>query len=122
MQGHAESGGAVIDDDHPGRPNDGPRPRDRVDPSIISTVRAQIVCGSANSWRVADATDPADQITVLDVELEMQGDEQSGYILPMSPAGCFTADSWHASKEDALDAAEELFGARAGSWRTRRRA
>jgi len=54
------------------------------------------------------------------VELEIQGDEENGYHLVMSPAGFFTADEWYKSKEDALAAALELFGIPAGKWRVER--
>jgi hypothetical protein len=35
----------------------------------------------------------------------------------MSPEGCFTADTWHATLSDALDTAARLFEVAEGDWR-----
>jgi hypothetical protein len=50
------------------------------------------------------------------VELEIQGDEKNGFHLVMSPDGCFTADTWHESVEDAKDTAHRLFGVGFEEW------
>ena len=34
----------------------------------------------------------------------------------MSPNGFFTADSWHPTKQDAIDAASEIFGVAHTAW------
>ena len=48
--------------------------------------------------------------------LEIQGDAKNGYHLVMSPEGCFTADTWHESVEDAKATAEEAFGVPPHEW------
>jgi hypothetical protein len=82
-------------------------------------VRALVVVpiyGSGNAWKVAEATDPPAKVQEREVALEIQGSAANGYHLVMSPAGCFTADTWHESIEDAKATAEELFGVPPDRW------
>ena len=83
--------------------------------SIKTTVKAQI-WGDRNSWNLSPCRNQDEPSIDADVELEIQGDEQNGYHLVMSPSGFFTADTWHQTKQDALDAAAELFGVEPNSW------
>lgn len=72
--------------------------------------------GSGNAWRVAHASDPPEQVQDREVTLLIQSDGAKGYLLIMSPTGCFTADSWHDSIADAQETAQELFGVALNAW------
>ena len=72
--------------------------------------------GSGNAWSVAGPSDPPSRVQDREVVLEIQGDGANGYHLVMSPAGCFTADTWHESIADAKETAAEAFGVSANSW------
>jgi hypothetical protein len=74
------------------------------------------ICGTSNSWKVAEPSDPQSLTRDRLVSLEIQGDVTNGYHLNMSPDGCFTADSWHATIEDALESAQRVFGVPPASW------
>jgi hypothetical protein len=50
------------------------------------------------------------------VALEIQGDDRNGYNLVLIPVGFFTADYWYRTKQDALEAAEELFAIGPDMW------
>ena len=72
--------------------------------------------GSGNAWKVAEPSDPPARVQEREVVLEIQGDATNGFHLVMSPAGCFTADTWHESVEDAKAAATEVFGVASDGW------
>lgn len=72
--------------------------------------------GSGNAWKVAEPSDPPASVQERVVTLEIQGNAADGYHLVMSPAGCFTADTWHESVEDAKDTAAEVFGVLPDEW------
>ncbi|MBN9523656.1 hypothetical protein J0H58_34950 [bacterium] len=72
--------------------------------------------GSGNSWKVAEPSDPPASVREREVVLEIQGDATNGYHLVMTPAGCFTADMWHESVEDAKAAAAEMFSVAPDGW------
>ena len=74
------------------------------------------ILGSGNAWGVAGPTDPPERVRDRAVTLQIEGDGVSGYHLVMSPAGCFTADTWHESIADAKAAAAEVFGVTANAW------
>ena len=78
-----------------------------------------LIRGYGNAWKVADASDSGPLVQLRAVELEIQSDGGTGYHLVMSPEGCFTADTWHGTLEEAKEAAFEAFGVKAGQWRTR---
>jgi hypothetical protein len=50
------------------------------------------------------------------VKLEIQGDSKDGYHLVMTPDGFFTADTWHATVDEAMAEAESLFGLSRERW------
>jgi hypothetical protein len=50
------------------------------------------------------------------IDLKIEGNDQSGYHLMMSPEGFFTADSWHPTLEEAIINAYELFGITKEDW------
>jgi len=79
-----------------------------------ATVR---ICGTFNAWKVAQPTDPTTMIHERRVSLGIQGDAQNGYSLVMSPEGFFTADSWHETIEDAMNAAHRIFDVPPEAWR-----
>lgn len=56
--------------------------------------------------------------TFCDVELEIRGDDRNGYHLVMTPEGFFTADSWHETQRDAMQAAHDCFGVITKEWKT----
>src|ERR1017187_6943834 len=78
--------------------------------------RARLSMWSHDAWKVAAATDPTERIREVDIRLEIQGDDGSGYHLVMTPDGCFTADNWYRSKREALEAASEMFGTLIDGW------
>ena len=79
-----------------------------------STVIA--IHGTHDCWKVATQADSASLTQDRLVTLEIQGDPKAGYHLIMTPEGCFTADSWHPTIDDAMDAAYRIFGVLRGSW------
>jgi hypothetical protein len=83
--------------------------------SITTTTRAR-VWGTKNAWSLAPFRTADEPNQECEVELEIQGDDGNGYHLVMSPHGFFTADSWHQTKQDALDTARELFGVLPDAW------
>ncbi len=87
--------------------------------AMIARARVKICTSGRDSWKVAEETDPTEHVHELDVDLEIQGNKSSGYHLVMSPDGCFTADTWHESKEDALETASAMFGVAVGNWQAK---
>ena len=83
--------------------------------STTTTTRAR-VWGTKNAWSLSPFRTADEPNQECDVELEIQGDDRDGYHLVMSPHGFFTADSWHQTKQDALDTASELFGVLPDAW------
>ena len=87
---------------------------------MSETLKARVrtrICFWDAGWRVADASDLGEHVRDVEVSLEIQGDEEQGYCLVMSPEGGFTADDWYATREEALRAAYELFGVPVDAWR-----
>jgi len=72
--------------------------------------------GWGNAWGVAKPSDPPGRVEDRVVTLEIQGNAADGYHLIISPAGCFTADTWHESVEDAKATAAEAFGVLPHEW------
>ena len=82
----------------------------------MKTRIVALICGTSNCWKVAEPSDPAATTQERVVSLKIQGDAKHGYHLVMSPEGCFAADSWHPTIEDALDTAQRLFEVRPDEW------
>ncbi len=82
----------------------------------MKTVVVVPIRGQGNAWKVAEPSDPPARVQDRVVTLEIQGNAAEGYHLVMSPAGCFTADTWHASVEDAKATAAKLFGVPPQEW------
>lgn len=72
--------------------------------------------GFAKAWKVAGQADPPATVQERLVTLKIQGNPAEGYHLLMSPAGCFTADTWHENAQDAMDTAAEVFGVPRDGW------
>ncbi|MFO0841524.1 MAG: hypothetical protein U0797_03855 [Gemmataceae bacterium] len=72
--------------------------------------------GSSNAWKVAEPSDPPGPTQEREVALEIVGHARGGYHLLMSPIGCFTADTWHETVQDAKEAAHHLFGVPPDGW------
>lgn len=83
--------------------------------SVKTTAKARI-WGTKNSWSPSPFRGAQEPGGECDVDLEIQGDGLAGYHLVMSPQGFFTADSWHRTREDAMDTARELFGVPLDAW------
>ena len=83
--------------------------------SIVATVNAKVF-GTKNGWSLAPIEGKERESTDCEVLLEIQGTKKNGFNLVISPAGFFAADSWHETKQEALESAEELFGVSAESW------
>src|SRR4051794_30463291 len=75
-----------------------------------------LIRGYANQWKVAEPSDTSALIQRRVVILKIQGDAKDGYHLVMSPEGCFTADTWHETVEDAKDIAYRIFGVSPDQW------
>ena len=82
---------------------------------LLATTRAT-VWGYQNSWNLAPSHRNKGPSQECEVGLEIQGDADSGFHLIMSPDGFFTTDSWHATKDEALETAERLFGVGRNNW------
>ncbi|ADB17722.1 hypothetical protein Psta_3058 [Pirellula staleyi DSM 6068] len=80
-----------------------------------TTTRAR-VWGTENAWSLSPVQTADEPNQLCDIELEIQGDDQNGYHLVMSPRGFFPADTWHQTKQDALDTARELLGVLPEVW------
>lgn len=74
------------------------------------------IWGTKNAWSASQTGGPDQPSRLCTVELEIQGDGHDGFHLVMSPSGFFTADSWHPTKQDALDAALEVFDIDQSEW------
>jgi hypothetical protein len=82
----------------------------------MRAVAVVLIRGTSDAWKVAEPSDPPAIVQEREVILEIQGNASKGYHLVMSPAGCFTADTWHATVEDAKDTAQRLFGVPPDGW------
>ena len=80
------------------------------------TMRARLNSPHRNSWRIAGADSQLEQVQERAVRLAIQGSDEDGYHLVMSPEGLFTADYWYLTKAEALESARELFGAEPTDW------
>jgi hypothetical protein len=87
-----------------------------MDKGVTCVVRLPIWSSSSSSWKVAAATDPANEVRELDVWLEVLGNDADGYHLVMTPDGCFTADYHYTSSAEAIEAARDIFGAPTDGW------
>ena len=83
--------------------------------SVTAYTRV-LISGGGDCWKVAEPSDPPTTVQMRTVRLEIVGDDQNGYHLNMSPDGCFTADSWHETRADAIETAERLFDVRQAAW------
>lgn len=90
--------------------------------ALSAKVRSRIYF-FGSGWKIAESSDPIENVRDVEVLLEIQGDTKDGYHLVMSPAGGFTADYWYASKQEALTSAFALFGVSSDerSWTTQAR-
>ena len=82
--------------------------------TLVARTKTQ-VWGSTNAWSLAPQAGWGEPRECA-VEVEIDGDDSSGYHLIMSPVGFFTADSWHETLDDALDAAVESLGIPRDAW------
>ena len=82
--------------------------------SIYATTTARI-WGTRQAWSAEQTDGPAQTSVQCTVELEIQCDRH-GCNLVMSPSGFSTADSWHPTKQDAIDTACEMFGVSPTAW------
>ena len=87
----------------------------------IKTSTKIKVWGTKNSWSLAPHRNLQEPNQECNVDLEIQGNDREGYLLIMSPEGFFTADSWHPTKEDALDSARSLFDIAPEDWSPRQK-
>jgi hypothetical protein len=83
---------------------------------LVFAITKARIWGTTNAWSLSQFAGADQPNCVCVVELKIQGDDQNGTHLVMSPAGYFTADSWHATKDDALSSAFELFGVTRSTW------
>jgi hypothetical protein len=86
-----------------------------MDETLEARARTRI-CFYENGWRVAGPEDLAGAVREVEVHLEIQGREQRGFILVMSPEGGRTFDHWFLSRDEALEAARDTFGVSLDAW------
>jgi hypothetical protein len=82
---------------------------------LIANTTATIY-GTTNSWSLAPQSEQSTEGCNCDVGLEIQGDEEQGFHLVMSPVGFLTADNWYKSMDEAAAAASELFEIAQDKW------
>jgi hypothetical protein len=75
-----------------------------------------LIRGMSNSWKGTGPPDSPVSAPDREVVLEILGDAKNGYHLNMSPWGCFTADTWHATLEEAKDTAHRIFDVPLEAW------
>ena len=80
--------------------------------SVVVPIRS-----SANTWSAAKPSDPSAHVRDRRVDLEVEGNPRDGFHLIMSPDGCFTADTWHETAEEAKDAPLQAFGVLLEDWK-----
>lgn len=83
---------------------------------IIKAQKTVTIWGHSNAWSLEPETGKSTPSTQSVTELEIQGDDQNGYNLVMSPEGFFTADYWYESLQEAKESAKELFGVTEREW------
>lgn len=83
--------------------------------SIVAQART-LIWGTRNSWSLSPHSGSERPGKECLFALEIQGNDHDGYHLVMSPDGFFTADHWYATKQDAIDDAQTLFGLTPNEW------
>ncbi|QDT89295.1 hypothetical protein [Gimesia algae] len=83
--------------------------------SLFATTRARVL-GTADAWRFSTQTRDCEAFQECKVELEIQGDDESRYLLIFSPEGYFSADTWHESLDAAQEEAERVLGVTRTDW------
>jgi hypothetical protein len=83
---------------------------------LATTVRCSI-WEVGNAWSLSPDSYPIGPTENCPVELRIEGDDVHGYHLVMAPHGVFTADTWHATVEEAMLSAESLFGVPRSEWK-----
>ncbi|MEM6293196.1 MAG: hypothetical protein AAGA54_18120 [Myxococcota bacterium] len=80
---------------------------------FISTARVRI-WGNGGSWSVV----PADfsEGSFRQVSLIIEGTEATGFLLLKEPEGCFQADGWELTLDEAFKRAEDVFGTPRSAW------
>jgi hypothetical protein len=73
-------------------------------------------------WKVAGPEDPPEHTTSLAVSLHIRGTPENGYHLIAEPQGLFTADTWYATRDQAIADAHLCFSAPPEAWRPAPRA
>jgi len=84
--------------------------------SLKCSVRARIISERHSAWKVAGDHEGSQYLKDVIVDLEIVGQASTGFNLVMTPEGCFTADNWFETQDDAMAAAEETFGASQVRW------
>ncbi|MFV8784104.1 hypothetical protein ACNKU7_16915 [Microbulbifer sp. SA54] len=85
----------------------------------MKTIKAKKIVniwGEKNAWSHAPHPGTNQRCSQSLTELEIQGDDQSGYHLVMSPVGYFSADYWYESLQEAKESAEKFFGVTDKEW------
>lgn len=83
---------------------------------ILKTQKTVMIWGHSNAWSLEPESEKSTPCTESLTEIEIQGDDNNGYNLVMSPEGFFTADYWYESLEVAKESASDLFGVTESEW------
>lgn len=82
---------------------------------LTTNAKAEI-WGTKNAWSLSKDSGYSSCVQSCNVELEINGDEKYGYHFIIAPEGFFTADTWHETKQEVLDAGLRLFGVNHSEW------
>ena len=74
------------------------------------------IYGTPNSWSLSESETKRNKINNTSTSIHFEGNDKEGYHLVISPEGYFTADSWHESKKEAIEAAKELLNIPESEW------
>ena len=83
---------------------------------LNAKTRAMIFGEPPEAWSLNPDSYPETDGIECTVALSIEGDENNGYHLIMSPEGFFTADNWYQSLEEAQKAAHEQFDVNSDAW------
>jgi hypothetical protein len=81
----------------------------------VTAIARLRVWGTANAWSFSpdNGLEPNQE---YDVRLEIVGDDTNGYHFVMAPEGFFAADTWHLTKDEALDIGLSICGVTRDGW------
>ena len=83
--------------------------------SLFATTHARVY-GTSDAWRFFNQARAGETFQKCNIQLIIEGDDESRYFLIVSPEGFFVADTWHESLDAAQDEAERVLGVTREDW------